>query len=823
MFITLLTLVSCAQPVVDVFGGISGSVLDQSTGAAVGGARVTITPSGLSQITAADGEFFFEKLEAQDYTLSVQKDGYEDMSRKVSVRAGVSSSVQVALKAVQPVMHVDPVVLDFGEESTSLALDITNAGKGALEWVIEEDIEWLTCSSVSGTTTDKVSSVVVKVSRDGMEKGSYSETIVISSNGGSEVVKVKMSVGSDIIISVNPVELDFGTRDSEKEIVITNGGSAAVEYTASSANDWLTLSKKSATVAKTDRIRAIVSREGLAAGSYSSSITISTAGGDLIVPVNMEVEERSAPSVTLEEVADITSSSAVGKGTLVSIGSSKVFRYGFCVSKDNEQPTVDDVVFSLGDCAEPKSFSATMTGLESQTAYHVRAFAENQEGVAYSTAKRFATNALPKLPEVATGEVSEITSNTAVAGGTVSDLGNVKKLLAHGHVWNTTGDPTLSNGESTDLGELAALASFSSTLENLESDTRYYVKAYATNEKGTVYGDVVQFTTGKGPVVLSDVTVTDVTRSSASLSAQVVSDGGHTIAERGFAYVEYGSVDYKYVPCDNDFTLTLTGLKSAMEYKVAAYVRNPEGDTYYSGYFQYFTTLAAPTDPVNGLYAYYTFENNTDNTVAGASDASGISTSYVSGVREGKALKFTSADSRLNIPEPLIDGGTFTVSFWVKDFNDGHIFSVASDQTAAHCNAFLLGIRGGKLTYVQSGWYFWYHWDNQEYSPSFEHPALTSSDWNLITITSELKALKSTVKLYIDGKYMDFITLSGQTNNTIECGTKLVFGGALANSSFTNSLNWLAMSIDNLRVYNSRALTAEEVKQIYEYERDDNK
>lgn len=73
--------------------------------------------------------------------------------------------------------------------------------------------------------------------------------------------------------------------------------------------------------------------------------------------------------------------------------------------------------------------------------------------------------------------------------------------------------------------------------------------------------------------------------------------------------------------------------------------------------------------------------------------------------------------------------------------------------------------------------------------------------------------------LYIDGEFVDKITLSSQGYHTVNYGTKFVFGGSLSRSGFTPSLNWTSMSIDNLRIYNSRVLTAEEVKQIYEYEK----
>lgn len=1013
----LVGLASCTQPVVEVFGSISGYVVSEETGAAIGGAKVTLTPTGSSQVTSTDGEFFFDNLDTQEYTLSIKKAGFEDMSQKVSVKAGVTSSVQVVLTPVQPVLSVSPTTLDFGDESSSLALDITNSGKGNLEWVIEEEIDWITCSPVSGTTSDKVASVVVKASREGMERGSYTETIVISSNGGSQIVKVKIAVGNSIKLSVDPEELDFGSVESELQLKITNNGTSTVKYDISTANEWLTLNKTTGSVQSTDYVNAIVSRQGLGAGSYSSSITISTDGGDIIIPVKMEVVAKSTPKVTIESVTDITYSSATAKGTIVSVGSSKVLRYGFCYSDENTVPTVDDNIVNLGDSSDPKSFTGTLSNLESMTKYYIRAFAENQEGVSYSSnVLNFTSGDLPKLAEVETGEVSKITAYSAVAGGLVVNFGNVGELTAHGHVWNTTGGPTLTKGDNTDLGPLTSPTSFSSILEGLEAGTTYYVRAYATNEKGTAYGEEVSFTTGlgevelktleatsithesaivsaeiindgkneilekgicyatfeepdrydnrvvadddftctlsglektttyharayaktasgkyyygneitfttsefiteatvamgqieelthsnvtvsgeivstgsttvtayghvigktqnvtvdrgyleissfeptdeplefsssftgldsnttyyvrayatnskgtvysdalsftteKNPVVLSETVIEEVTWNSVSVSAEILSSEGHTITSKGFAICKAGEDEYEFMIADDDFTLTISGLESETEYKVAAYVLTSDEKLYSSEYFEFFTTLEAPVNPTNGLYAYYTFEGNTKNTIEGAPNGSGINTSYVSGMQDSKAIKFTSAESKLNIPEGLIDGSTYTVSFWVKGMSDGHFYHC--DTTADYYFSHIFGVRNGALTYAESGYSFFYNWSNTDSVRSFTHPAIDSSEWHLITMTSSSPSAYAECCLYIDGEFIDKLVCPYYNNKNR--GVKFIFGGKLSHSNFNQSLNWQSMSIDNLRIYNSRALTAEEVMQIYEYER----
>ena len=823
LLLTIFYIASCTQPVVEVFGSISGYVVDEDSGAAIGGARVTLTPTGSSQVTSTDGEFLFDNLDAQEYTLSIQKDGYKDLSQKVSVKAGVTSSVQVAMSPIQPVLKVEPEVLDFGGEATSLALDITNSGKGTLEWTIDEEIKWITCSAASGKTTDKVASVVVKASREGMEKGSYTETIVISSNGGSAIVKVKMSVGSAIKLSVNPDELDFGTAESQIQVTITNNGEKAVQYKASTANNWLTLDKASSSVHTTDYINAIVSREGLDAGPYTSSITLSTDGGDIIIPVKMTVAHKCAPTVTAESVEDITYNSAFVNGTIVDIGSSKITRHGFCYSSSNKQPSVDDNVANLGDCSAPKAFKGVITNLDNMTTYYVRAYAENQEGISYSSTLSFTTSDLPKLAEVETGEVTEITEKTAVTTGVIKHLGNMSTLTAHGHVWNTTGNPSLSTGNSTDLGECSEATVFTSELTGLEGGTTYYVRAYATNEKGTAYGEEVTFTTEKAPVELGDIIISDVTRSSATVTAELLSEAGHTIVEKGFCYYKDGTEDYMFAEADKDFTATLTGLESKTKYWVSAYVVNSEDKSFWTEYIYSFTTLEGPKNPTNGLYAYYTFENNTTNTVSGAPNASGINTSYVDGVQGGIALQFSSSKSRLNISEAIIDNGTFSTAFWIKDCSDGHIFSVRTSDSDYEY-AFVFSIRDGMFTFVPGTFYYHkYYFSDYGLTPSFEHSDLDASKWYHLALTSQYNSTsgKLSVKFYVDGEPVDAITCSTYGGRDINKGVKLLFGGTLTtqNYMFDMSLNWMNMSLDNVRIYKNKVLSDDEVQQIYEYEK----
>ncbi len=110
------------------------------------------------------------------------------------------------------------------------------------------------------------------------------------------------------------------------------------------------------------------------------------------------------------------------------------------------------------------------------------------------------------LPTVSTSSISAIAEATAVGGGNVTNDGGAD-INARGVVWSTTQNPTVTTHEGittdgTGTGE------FTSNLTSLAAKTRYYVKAYATNNIGTSYGLQVEFMTAIPSILaLSGLTI----------------------------------------------------------------------------------------------------------------------------------------------------------------------------------------------------------------------------------------------------------------------------------------------------------------------------
>lgn len=186
-----------------------------------------------------------------------------------------------------------------------------------------------------------------------------------------------------------------------------------------------------------------------------------------------------------------------------------------------------------------------------------------------------------KKAELVTHDVSEITSNSAICGGTITSDGGTK-VTGRGVCWSTETYPSLDDSKTEDG---AGAGTFTSELTGLNGDTTYYVRAYAINVVGVSYGQQVSFRTMSGPPSLTTAEVTQVNDSSAVSGGIITNDGAGPITARGVCWStqENPSIEDN---CTNDGTGTgafvsqITELESSTTYYVRAYATNSYGTGY---------------------------------------------------------------------------------------------------------------------------------------------------------------------------------------------------------------------------------------------------
>jgi hypothetical protein len=101
----------------------------------------------------------------------------------------------------------------------------------------------------------------------------------------------------------------------------------------------------------------------------------------------------------------------------------------------------------------------------------------------------FYASGAPPTPTVTTNDVGSITQTGASCGGNVTSDGGFS-VTARGVCWSTSQNPTTSNSKTEDG---TGTGPFTSSITGLTHNTTYYVRAYATNEKGTTYGSQKTF------------------------------------------------------------------------------------------------------------------------------------------------------------------------------------------------------------------------------------------------------------------------------------------------------------------------------------------
>jgi hypothetical protein len=296
--------------------------------------------------------------------------------------------------------------------------------------------------------------------------------------------------------------------------------------------------------------------------------------------------------------------------------------------------------------------------------------------------------------------------------------------------------------------------------------------------------------------------------------ATVGDDSWASIDKKSGVAIQYNPADPSSVEVVT-ITVDRTGL-AAGQYGFTLVVRSDLGE------IEVPVTMNVNEVGTNGLTSYYKFEGGYEDSSESEVAGYGMnSPTFVQGVSpDSKAVKFSrSNNSQFVVPQPIIDSRDMTIAFWAQNLSDGNIFYMVSSKNSEPM--FTLSMSGGQLKFVVTRYDNGYQYAK---TGAFSHPALSDGKWHHIALTSDFNKTSYaniTTSLYVDGQLVDTITEYANPYSEAEVdkasygtGTKFVMGGSVKlNNSLT--LNGVNMSIDNFRVYASRRLSAQEIKEIY--------
>jgi hypothetical protein len=128
-----------------------------------------------------------------------------------------------------------------------------------------------------------------------------------------------------------------------------------------------------------------------------------------------------------------------------------------------------------------------------------------------------------------TDDVSSITCESACSGGQIIEnvgCDGSGVFTAQGVCWSTTPNPTTANNITIDKIHPDP-KHFQAILTGLNSGTTYYVRAYATNSAGTIYGNELHFSTNPsvGPTVTATFYPPSISCTGVLVLGEITDDG----------------------------------------------------------------------------------------------------------------------------------------------------------------------------------------------------------------------------------------------------------------------------------------------------------
>ncbi len=286
----------------------------------------------------------------------------------------------------------------------------------------------------------------------------------------------------------------------------------------------------------------------------------------------------SIPSVLTRSATGVTTTSAECGGTVNTVGRPAAIARGICWSQTGE-PTIDDNRVEAG--SGDGTFTVTLDSLALGRSYFYRAYAINSVGVSYGAYYYFTT--LTLAPTVTTDSVRSIGQTSATCWYNVASDGGAG-LMSRGVCWNTSGIPTVLNNKLTDN---RLLGQSSLALTGLTGNTTYYVRAFAENAKGLIYGEQISFLTA--PVLPSMQTEfqLDVTQTAMTIGGILYSDGGRPITAQGVCWSTTTMPDFDdsvrqvtEVDANGRFYTRIEGLTGNQVYYFRAWATNELGTVF---------------------------------------------------------------------------------------------------------------------------------------------------------------------------------------------------------------------------------------------------
>lgn len=201
------------------------------------------------------------------------------------------------------------------------------------------------------------------------------------------------------------------------------------------------------------------------------------------------------PTVTTNSATNITQTTATLNSTINPNGLSTTanYRYGTSNVGCSSLPIATSFV-NVGSGSTTVSNPQSIASLSANTIYFYCATVTNTDGTTYGSVVSFTTLSSP--PTNTTTDATIIGTNSAVLNSIVNPNGSSTNVSYRYDISNSSCSSLALSTSSANIGSgTAGVFPISRIINLLQRGTTYYFCSVASNSSGTIYGDVLSFTT----------------------------------------------------------------------------------------------------------------------------------------------------------------------------------------------------------------------------------------------------------------------------------------------------------------------------------------
>lgn len=324
--------------------------------------------------------------------------------------------------------------------------------------------------------------------------------------------------------------------------------------------------------------------------------------------VSFKTGEIKLPTISTDSINNIQLHTASLYSTVVDDGGDDITEKGYCVATHTNPTITDKVIYDY------YYNIVSVSGLQMNTKYYVRAFAKNSVGISYGNELSFSTADL----KVQTVSVSKITFASAEFKA---------KILSKPKNSSNTIYVLVSKKSNPEFNSAEIILadnwynspdSLVQAYKKLEPNTTYYAKAVLVNTndsyypytRDTVYGSVLTFKTATAPVIQTQIP-SKIFSNGAYLTGSNANSNGYLFTEKGFLISDKPGISYANLGTTiqapgntiGDFSVT-ADLEPNTTYYVKAFAKTNDYLMVFGNEFS-FKTLSVGYKGTGGGFVFY--------------------------------------------------------------------------------------------------------------------------------------------------------------------------------------------------------------------------